>query len=510
MSNSTVLLLILDGWGSSKKSNDNAISIAHTPQWDEWLKMPCVTELEASGAVVGLPEGQMGNSEVGHMHIGAGRIIKQNLSLISGDIDSGAFHQKKILLKLIKQTQESNNAIHLVGLVSTGGVHSHQNHLYALVDLLQEKKVTKAYIHAITDGRDTPPTDALTEIKSLKNTLDKTPYHLASLCGRFYAMDRDKRWDRTQKYYQLLTEEHTDIIKDPIDYINTSYENKVFDEFLPPTPLLGHTPINENDLVIFFNFRSDRARQLSNALSLKNFNGFIRKRSIDFTLLTMTDYEPNQSSPCIYPSEIPKNTLGECLEKANKTQLRMAETEKYAHVTFFLNGGKEAPFHLEERVLVDSPKVRTYDLKPEMSAVALTDKLIEAIHSQKYQLIICNYANADMLGHTGNLAATISSIETLDTCLVRINKIAKEKGIEILVTADHGNAEIMINPETGEPHTSHTTSPVPFIYIGPDNNKKITNTNGSLIDIAPTVLTLLSIPIPSEMKGTSLLQSLKV
>lgn len=505
MNKPNLLLLILDGWGVREDMDDNAISKAKTPQWDKWQKEGCVSYLKASSTDVGLPLHQMGNSEVGHMHIGAGRIIKQNLSKISDEIENGNFYQNAQLIDHLKQAKQKNSTVHLMGLVSEGGVHSHQEHLFALLEVLEQQEINNSFVHAFLDGRDCAPTSSTNSIAKLLKKLSHCKTKLASLCGRFYAMDRDKRWDRIEKAYKLLTEKSRSKVDNPIHFIEACHKDNVLDEFIPPTALIDHQPINNDDLIIFFNFRADRARQLSNALSSDNFNEFSRPKELKVSLLTMTQYEPKQQTNCIYPPELPSNTLGECLSQKNMHQLRIAETEKYAHVTFFLNGGKENAFPLEERVLINSPDVKTYDLKPEMSAIELTDKLADAIKSEKYNLIICNYANADMVGHTGNFNAAVQSIEALDGCLKAIDEISKEHNTNIIVTADHGNAEKMFDEETQQAHTAHTTSLVPFIYIG-SKKMRLNHNNGSLIDLAPTALELLNIKIPKEMTGRPLLE----
>ncbi len=505
---SPLLLLILDGWGCDEPNENNAISLANTPQWDCWQQNICTSTLKASGTHMGLPSKQMGNSEVGHMHIGAGRTIKQNLTKISDDIQSGDFFKNATLCQHIIKAKKNNKAIHIMGLVSEGGVHSHQNHLNALIDMLTKHDIDNAYVHAFLDGRDTPPNSGKKSITCLIKKLDKTPFKLASLCGRFYAMDRDNRWQRTQRAYQLLTNPDQGQANDPIDVITRSYQNNVYDEFIEPTPLIDHQAINEGDLVIYFNFRADRARQLSHALSDLNFNEFKRERSVPLSFLTMTQYDSSLNAQCIYLPSIPQNTLGECVANANMHQLRIAETEKYAHVTFFLNGGLEESFPLEKRILIKSPNVKTYDLKPEMSCHELTEALTNAIDSKEYQLIVCNFANADMVGHTGDLNAAVKAIEALDKCFIKIDHSIKKSNTNLIVTADHGNAEKMFDETTKLAHTAHTNHPVPFIYIG-SNPMNISNHDGCLTDIAPTILKLLNIEPPKEMTGDSLLKPIK-
>lgn len=506
---SPVLLLILDGWGNDTANEYNAITLANTPQWDKWQQQGQTSSLNASGSFVGLPKGQMGNSEVGHMHIGAGRVIKQNLSQISDDIGAGVFHQNPTLLRQIEKTKQANKTIHLMGLVSDGGVHSHQSHLNALIDTLLQQDIKQAFVHAFLDGRDCPPQSAKSSIEALQNKLDTTPYHLSSIAGRFYAMDRDKRWDRVQQTYDLLTFPQAANENMAVNIIEQNYANQVFDEFIKPQALKHHQPIKTGDLVIFFNFRADRARQLSQALTESNFNEFERNARPDINLLTMTQYDDELKANCIYPPSPPKNTLGECVAKANLAQLRIAETEKYAHVTFFLNGGIETPLPKEQRTLIPSPKVKTYDLKPEMSCHELTEQLIETMHSIEYQLIVCNYANADMVGHTGNLKAATQAIEALDQCFSKLDNAIQQTGFQVLITADHGNAERMFDKEKQLPHTAHTSHPVPLVYLGNKAILKSKTTAGSLIDLAPSILYLLDIEQPIEMTGTSLLTSME-
>lgn len=507
MNKQALLLLILDGWGVAPDNPENAITQADTPQWDRWLKEGTVTTLNASGEVVGLPDNQMGNSEVGHMHIGAGRIIEQDLTRINHAIEEGHFFKHPLLIDAIKTVQNNKKKIHLLGLLSDGGVHSHQSHLFALVELLEQQGISDALIHAFLDGRDTAPKSALEMLKRCQETLSRHPVaKIASLAGRFYAMDRDKRWERTEAVYECLTQQEAgELTVDAI--IQEAYESDLTDEFVPPTPTLDYCPIQEGDLVIFFNFRSDRARQLCHALTDETFTPFDRTPLPKLTLLTMTEYAKEINASVIFPKPALKQTLGECIEAIPAKQLRIAETEKYAHVTFFFNGGNETVLEGEDRILVPSPKVKTYDLKPEMSANEVCDKLIEALNSQEYTLLICNFANADMVGHTGQFDATVKAIETLDHCFEKINTMINTLGMHLLVTADHGNAEKMFNASNQQIHTAHTSSPVPFIHIGPTRTRVLKD-NGTLIDIAPTALHLLQLPVPNEMTGTPVFSEL--
>jgi 2,3-bisphosphoglycerate-independent phosphoglycerate mutase len=499
-----VLLLILDGWGVAPASEQNAITQASTPQWDQWLKEEKHSLIDASGTDVGLPESQMGNSEVGHMHIGAGRVIEQDLTRINDTIDNKTFFSNPTLIDAISKAKKAASHIHLIGLLSDGGVHSHQSHLFALLSLLDQQNVSDCSIHAFLDGRDTPPKSAKDLMSQCEAALHTHPVgHIASVTGRFYAMDRDARWERTEATYRLLTEQHASH-DSPLDIISSAYQHDLTDEFIPPTATARHRPIQDGDLVIFFNFRSDRARQLSEALTDSSFTHFKKHITPTIQLLTMTQYASNLNATVIFPKLPLKNTLGECVEKAGLNQLRIAETEKYAHVTFFFNGGKEAIFEGEDRELIPSPKVATYNLKPEMSANEINEKLVRAIQSKHYSLIICNFANADMVGHTGDFPQTVKAIETLDNCFKQINQAIKKTGAYLVVTADHGNAEKMFDNQSQQTHTAHTSSKVPFLCIGPAP-LSITTQKGSLIDIAPTVLHLLQLPKPKEMTGNSLI-----
>lgn len=503
----SVLLLILDGWGQAAPSPYNAISNAQTPQWDRWQQQGVLASLNASGQTVGLPTRQMGNSEVGHMHIGAGRVIKQELTRISDEISNGDFFKNPVLINAIENANKNNANIHILGLVSDGGVHSHVNHLYALLDCLTQQNFPgSSFIHAFLDGRDTAPNKGIDFIADLESKVAKLPnVNLASLCGRFYAMDRDKRWDRVKQAYDLLTSKKLSSVDCANAFIRQCYEEEIFDEFIPPTHLTSHQPINNGDLVIFFNFRADRARELSQALTQATFNDFNRTNSPLINLLTMTEYAPTLNATSIYKPQEINNTLGECIQHNSGKQLRIAETEKYAHVTFFLNGGREAPFDGEERLLIPSPKVKTYDLKPEMSAFELTEQLVKAIESNQFQLIVCNFANADMVGHTGNYEAAINAIEALDQCFIEINRAVKHMNYNLVITADHGNAEKMFDEVTKQTHTAHTNDPVPFLYIGPQN-MQLVKKNGSLSDIAPTILQLMHLKQPVEMTGSTMLK----
>lgn len=495
------MLIILDGFGINKSEVGNAAKLANTPTIDRLYKNSPHTEIFASEEYVGLPHGQMGNSEVGHLNIGAGRVIYQNLTKITESIKSGGFFQNPEFIKAIENAKINNSKMHLVGLLSKGGVHSHFDHLKALVKLMAEEGVEKTYIHAITDGRDVSPYAAIDDIGEFQEELKKVGNgEIATISGRYYAMDRDNRWERTKKYYDNLTTDIDFIEEDILDYIKDSYDREITDEFLEPAKFVKNSEIEENDSVIIFNFRPDRVRQITRALVDDDFRGFERKK-INITLVTMTEYDKNIKNKFVaFKYEIPRDTLGEVLEKNKINQLRIAETEKYAHVTFFFNGGREKPFELEDRILIPSPKVATYDLKPEMSADEVTDAVIEELNEDKYGVIILNFANPDMVGHTGDLKAAIRAVETVDRDLGRILKVLKEKDGVAIITADHGNCEYMID-EKGNIVTSHSTNPVPVFVFNKDVKLR---SGGALCDLSPTILKILDIEKPELMTGESL------
>lgn len=504
-----IALIILDGWGSRDSLAANAIKNAQTPYWDSLCQTYPQTTLSASGLEVGLPEGQMGNSEVGHLTMGAGRVVLQEFTTISKSIDSGAFAQHQKLNAALIKTAKGNHALHILGLLSPGGVHSHETHIHTLIKLAAEKGVQFIYVHAFLDGRDTPPQsakDSLLTLQQICESVQPAKAKIASLCGRYYAMDRDKRWERTESVYRLLTEGKAAMVAlDPIAALDAAYERGETDEFLKPT-LIDHTPpIGHHDTVVFMNFRADRARQLSDAFRNPEFTGFTRTVCPMLSaFITLTEYSKTLDATVLFPATIPRNMLGEYLAQHHLRQLRIAETEKYAHVTFFFDGGRETLLPGEDRLLIPSPKVATYDLCPEMSAPALTEKLVSAIQQQAYDVIICNYANADMIGHTGNFQATIQAIETLDSCLAQVLEALTSVGGEAIITADHGNAECMFDAITQQAHTAHTLERVPFVYVG--RKASITHTTGTLADIAPTLLTLLGLPIPTDMTGATLVR----
>lgn len=506
-----ITLIILDGWGESDQPQYNAITLAKTPTYDYLLTRYPHILLNASGEAVGLPANQMGNSEVGHLHMGSGRKVPQDLTRINNAIKEGTFYQNTVLLKAIQQAKKSNNAVHVIGLLSPGGVHSHETQIAATIELIHQQGINKNYCHAILDGRDTPPQSALASIEPIDRHYQRYGNgKIASLIGRYYAMDRDKRWERTQKAYDLLTQGIADYqAPNAAAGLTMAYHRGETDEFVKATSI--HTDkeapitINDGDVVIFMNFRADRARQLTHAFTDTLFHGFNRASNPTLThFITLTEYAKNIEAEVAFPPLQLNNTLGEYLSSKGLRQLRIAETEKYAHVTYFFNGGIETPFPGEDRVLIPSPKVATYDLKPEMSAVEVTDQLIHAIKSNRYDVIICNFANPDMVGHTGNEAATRQAIETIDTCLQRIIHSLQTVGGEALITADHGNAEMMYDTHTQQPHTAHTSNLVPFIYVG--RKAIFTKQQGALDDVAPTLLYLVGLEKPKEMTGCNLIE----
>lgn len=503
----TLVLLILDGWGYKQPNAFNAISEAQTPQWDTWWDTQPHCLLNGSGRAVGLPQGQMGNSEVGHMHLGAGRVILQDLTRINEAIHTGAFSKNQVLIETINDLKHRGRALHVMGLLSEGGVHSHQDHLFALLALCFEQQFHEVVLHLFLDGRDTPPKSALSSLSALSQVLNRYPVaQIASISGRYFAMDRDNRWDRTAQLWQVLTDpQHSPHrFPDAKTALGTFYSESITDEFIPPTVIGEGHAIESGDSVFFFNFRADRARQLTEVFLNTSFHAFSREKYPHVShFISMTQYTEGSSAIAVFPPVPLHNTLGEVLSHAGLTQLRLAETEKYAHVTFFLNGGEERVFPGEDRILIASPKTATYDSVPEMSAPALTQALIQAIRDNTYDVIFCNYANADMLGHTGDMQATIKAIECLDHCMQAIGQAITEQDGFLLITADHGNAEIMFDPITGQAHTAHTCEPIPFVFVG--KGWQCTHTMASLIDVAPTVLALKGIPKPPEMTGSTLL-----
>lgn len=501
--NSPVALIIMDGWGiGSDNDANNAVVNAKTPVIDRLLKDYPHTQLACSGSAVGLPDGQMGNSEVGHMNMGAGRIVYQELTRITKAIEDKTFFDNPVFLDVIGQVKKSGGALHLMGLLSDGGVHSHQKHLYALLELAKKSGLTKVYIHAFMDGRDVPPTSGAGYLKQLEDEIKKIGIGtVATISGRYYAMDRDKRWNRVEKAYRAIAEAKGEQATASSEAIKASYSSDKTDEFVVPTVVGSYKGMKDGDGVIFFNFRPDRARELTHAFTDQPFDGFVRGAGKKLAFAMMTQYEKGINAQIAYAPQKLTNTLGEVICQNGCKQLRIAETEKYAHVTFFFNGGVEQPLPGEDRILVPSPKVATYDLQPEMSAVEVTDKVVAAIKSRKYDFIILNYANGDMVGHTGVLPAAIKAVETVDTCVGRFVDAIKSVGGTVCITADHGNAEKMFDETTNGPFTAHTTNPVPFIAVS-DKIKAIHT--GALCDIAPTLLQIAGLSIPSEMTGESL------
>lgn len=506
-----IALIILDGWGVSSPSEGNAITLANTPNIDKYLQQFPHTVLKASGEDVGLPAGQMGNSEVGHLNIGAGRIVYQELTRISRAIRDGSFFKNEELLAAVNFAKKNNGALHLMGLLSDGGVHSHIEHLFGLLELAKREKLNQVYIHAFLDGRDVPPASALDYIRKLENKcLEIGLGKIATVMGRYYGMDRDTRWERTEKAYQAMVLGQGLKAEFAEKAVEDSYARDETDEFVRPTVIVDAdgspvATVVDGDAVIFYNFRPDRARQITRAFVDEDFTGFKRPAAhpkVHFTC--MTQYDRTINAPVAFKPQKLVNTLGEVLSKHGIRQLRLAETEKYAHVTFFFNGGVERPNPGEERLLIPSPKVPTYDQKPEMSAYEVTDALLEQLEKDQFQVIIMNYANTDMVGHTGKLDAAIKAIEAVDQCVGRAVEAILAKGGVVLLTADHGNAECMLD-EQGEPYTAHTTGPVPFVLIGHGKLRNAKLRSGRLEDIAPTILKLLNIPVPVEMTGSSLI-----
>lgn len=508
----TALLLILDGWGHREETDHNAIFTANSPNWDALWKDQPHTLIDTSGKSVGLPAGQMGNSEVGHMNLGAGRVVYQNLTRIDKDIEEGTFFENSVLTAAVDKSIAAESALHIFGLLSPGGIHSHEDQMMAMVELALKRGAEKIYLHAFLDGRDTPPRSALPSLlRAEQALLESGKGRVASVCGRFFVMDRDKRWDRVQPAYEMLTEAKAEFqLANVSDALNAAYERDEDDEFVQAT-LVGDVDseaaiVDDGDVVVFMNFRADRAREITRAFVDDEFDGFERgARPMLGEFVMLTEYAADIEAACAYPPEKLDNVMGAYLASLGKSQLRISETEKYAHVTFFFNGGREEPFENEDRILVPSPKVKTYDLKPEMSAFEVTDKLVEAIKSGKYDAIICNYANGDMVGHTGDFDASVKAVEAVDQCLGQIVAAIKEVDGHLLVTADHGNVEQMMDHDTNQPLTSHTSGPVPLVYVG--NPKYQFVSDGSLCDIAPTLLSLLNIPIPAEMTGSVLMEA---
>lgn len=505
-----IILIILDGWGYSEDRKSNAILNATTPYWDYLWKHYPHTLIKGSGADVGLPTGQMGNSEVGHLNLGAGRVVYQEITRVSRAIRTGSFFTNQTLTDAVDLAVKTEKAVHILGLLSDGGVHSHEEHIQAMVKLAADRGASKIYLHAFLDGRDTPPKSAEKYLKSMEESIDQLGHgQIASIVGRYYAMDRDHRWPRVKAAYDLITTGKSDYqAPDALTALHQAYKRGESDEFIKPCAIVasGEKPvcIEDGDVVVFMNYRSDRARQITRPLIEPNFSEFpVESVPKLGAFVSLTEYSADFDIPVAFPPDRLKNVFGDYISQLGLRQLRIAETEKYAHVTFFLNGGIELPYDGEDRILIQSPDVDTYDLQPEMSAPELTTRFVEAINSGKYDTIICNYANPDMVGHTGNYQATIKAIEALDIYLKQVVDATLRVGGELLITADHGNAERMADEDTGQAHTAHTSNPVPLIYVGRPGTLEA---KGALSDIIPTMLFLMELEKPSEMGGQQLIK----
>lgn len=509
----SMVLIILDGWGYREQSSANAIQAANTPVLDK-LKTDYPNMLiQTSGMAVGLPEGQMGNSEVGHVNLGAGRVVYQDFTRITKAIEDGEFCQNPALCQAVDKAVKLDKAVHIFGLMSPGGVHSHEDHIFAMIELAKARGANKVYLHTFLDGRDTPPRSAKASLVKAQEKFSQLfpdgNGQVASVIGRYYAMDRDQRWDRVEAAYDLMVSGQSQYqFKDAVSALDAAYARDENDEFVSASAILdsnGDTiEVNDDDALIFMNFRADRARQFSRCFTEKDFNGFARKKApaiSDFVMLTQ--YSADIEASCAFAPQALENVMGEWMAKHNKTQLRISETEKYAHVTFFFSGGQEDTFEGEQRILVPSPDVATYDLQPEMNSSILTDKLVTAIESGEHDLIVCNYPNGDMVGHTGDFNAAVKACEAVDACMGRIISTLNKTGGECLITADHGNAEQMLDEKSGQAHTAHTCEPVPLIYVGRNATPAAT---GTLSDISPTILHLMAMEQPEEMTGSVLMQ----
>lgn len=501
-----LVLIILDGFGHSDSPESNAIHAARTPVYDRLRATQPHGLISGSGMDVGLPDGQMGNSEVGHMNLGAGRVVYQDFTRITKAIRDGEFFENPAITAAVDKAVGAGKAVHIMGLLSDGGVHSHQDHIVAMAELAARRGAEKIYLHAFLDGRDTPPKSAQSSLELLDATFARLGKgRITSLIGRYFAMDRDNRWERVQQAYELIVDSRAEFdAATAVEGLLAAYERGESDEFVKATRIGAAAPVEDGDAVVFMNFRADRARELTRAFVEADFQGFPRVRVPQLAgYVMLTQYAANIPAPAAFAPESLDNVLGEYLAKHGKTQLRIAETEKYAHVTFFFSGGREEPFAGEERILIPSPKVATYDLQPEMSAPEVTDRIVEAIEQQRYDVIVVNYANGDMVGHTGVFEAAVKAVECLDTCIGRITEALEKVGGEALITADHGNVEQMEDETTGQAHTAHTCEPVPFIYVGKRPLK--VRDGGVLADVAPTMLYLLGMEKPAEMTGTSIL-----
>jgi len=501
-----VVLVVLDGWGYRPEREGNAIALATTPTWDRLVARYPGTLLNASGRAVGLPAGQMGNSEVGHLNLGAGRVVVQDLVRIDESIRDKSFFSNRAFGDACDAAKKSGGTVHLVGLIGNGGVHAIDKHLFALIDLCSEQGVPRIAIHALLDGRDTMPRSGLGYMRQLIEYAHGRAI-VGSLGGRYFGMDRDKRWDRTEKWYRVTVDGTGPQGADPLEVIRAAYERNETDEFIIPTVIVANgkpvAPMRDGDSVICFNYRADRMRQIVAALTQPDFGEFDVSGRPKLSVATMTAYDRRAALPVAFPPQSMANIVGEVVSNAGMSMFRTAETEKYAHVTYFFNGGVETPFPHEDRLLVPSQKVATYDLMPEMSAGGVTDVLCSSIEKREHDFILCNYANGDMVGHTGSIPATIRAVETVDACLDRVLKSAAKAGARLMITADHGNCELMIDPETGGPHTAHTTNPVPFIVVDPDGDRPM-RIGGALCDVGPTLLTMLGLERPREMTGVDL------
>jgi 2,3-bisphosphoglycerate-independent phosphoglycerate mutase len=502
-----VVLVVLDGWGYRPEREGNAIALANVPTWDRLWRSAPRTLLHASGLAVGLPQGQMGNSEVGHLNLGAGRVVMQDIVRIDQSIKDGSFFQNPAFTGACALAKKRGSTLHLMGLLGSGGVHSLDRHLFALIDLASREGVPRVAIHCLLDGRDTMPKSAL---EFMRQTVTKANGRavVASLGGRYFGMDRDKRWDRVKLWYDAAVLGHAPQVADPLDGIRAAYERGETDEFIKPMVVAANgqpvATMHDGDVVICFNFRSDRMRQILRALTEAGFDGFdvAERPAVDVT--TMTSYDVRFNFPVAFAPMSMARIVAEVLADQGRTSLRTAETEKYPHVTYFFNGGVEVAYRGEDRVLVPSPKVATYDLMPEMSAPGVTDVLVKAIEDSSHDFVLCNYANGDMVGHSGSLPATIKACETVDACLTRVVAAAEARSARLLITADHGNCELMIDPETGGPHTAHTTNPVPFLIIDPDEGEVPLRQGGALCDVGPTILRMMGVEQPAEMTGADL------
>lgn len=502
-----VALIILDGWGHREDRDSNAILMANTPNWHRIWAHESRTLLTASGRAVGLPDGQMGNSEVGHLNLGAGRIVQQDLVRIGSAIDGGSFFQNHALVQACERVNASGGTLHLLGLLGDGGVHAHDAHLMAMVALAQQRGVKRVVLHAMLDGRDTPPQSAMDFLRAALAAIGDRA-QLASVCGRYYGMDRDHRWERTGLWYGAAVRGEAPVEVDALAALQRAYDAGTTDEFVHPYVMSGPdgtalAPMRDGDALLCFNYRSDRMRQTLRALAMPEFSGFDTGARPSLSITTMTSYDDAFPFPVAFAPQSMRHLVGEVIADAGLTQLRLAETEKYPHVTFFFNGGRDAPFPGEARQMMPSPKVATYDLQPEMSAAGVCDMVCRALADRTHDFMLCNFANTDMVGHTGSLPATIRAVEAVDACLGRILDAAERGGARLIITADHGNADVMVDPVTHEPHTAHTTNPVPLVVLDPDETAPLRR-GGALCDVGPTVLALLGLTFPLAMTGRDL------